>query len=1297
MRSPGARGALGVLLVAVLAWVATGLELTNDLGRLLPQDGELPAALDAIERFQVADTLLIEVDGSDATRAELLEATDALGEELRANQLFESVRYRVEVDDGVALQKAAEPHAIALVPADVMAERLSDEGIRAALASQMARLYGPGGSMFESRIVADPLDLTGLALREVRAKTGPFAMEVEAGHFLDRSGTRALILVEPAVPALGMGPDHPLIAGLEEALEACALPADYLGGHRMASDAATLIQQDVQLATKLGAVLLILLFVIGFRSFRPIGGALTVSLVAAASASAVAALLSPIHGVSLGFAAALLGLAVDYWVHLYVAASARGGASFRERLDAALAALAEIKTALLLGAGSTAGACAVLLLSRYPVVQDLGAMGIAAAGGALAGTFLLGPLAYAAFGSKPLPRPELELLPGGLRGVIVVATVAALAIATGSQFNGDPRDLTPARPETKALEAELSARYGGFGTGGMVALEGESQGAARDAAVQVQAALEPLPGVDAVGPAALLPGPETIAARRDALPPVDELQERLDAAAADIGFAPALVEGLAERIHTPGPELTADTWEGTALSSLASGQVEGSSVMLSVVLADDGPGDTVEATARSTWPEAQFVMPGRFATQGVQDIVDELVRLGGIALAGVALMLAIRYRDPRKVMAAILPCLVAIAWALGGMAFLGIAWNAVSACGMVLIVGLGLDYGVFMVEDSDRKDGHATYAVLMSALTTGIGFGILAVTRSPALQGVGVAVLVGVLSALATAVLLTPRIARAQPLVNATLGRWGRRVAVGALVLVNVDVLAQQLFYLSPPDIDGRAQDHQLAFSQTDRSFGPHRLIQREGMWVQYTEGDAWMRGYAAAPMAPDLRKRLEDQTLVAFDQSVPNPIGQYLILRATALWAPRLDQYFRPVDLAELKGATDGAPDHFALLGPAYTRKVYYHAIHDVGQAFADSPFVVGCTGFIAGPGSTDGAHWLLARNFDFDGGPVFDRDKIVSFVRPSSGHAFVSVSFTGFVGAVSGMNDQRLAVAINAAGTDDPPNAGTPMTLIVREILEEASSLDEAEAILRKRKGFVSENVMVVDGDAGEAALFEVSPSQLARVDVPNGHLGVANHFRDPIYADDQQNAWRQDEITTTYRQARMDELLDQHAPILDMERAVEILRDRRAPGGEELPAGHRHAIDADIATHSVVFDATTGEVWVSRYPNAAGGYLAFSLDGGLAGNLDPTWAVEPHEVRRTLDIHRGRALLHEGTVEAAEQARILMPGHPQPLLKLGLLHAQAGDCERARPLLEEALAIPPEYAKQVRDIEEALARCP
>ncbi len=1302
MNSPWTRLAAGLALLLSMVLLGRGLTLTDDLSALLPAEGELSEALDLVQRFQVADTMLIEVDGTGVSRKELLAATDDLGERLRTEPRFGAVRYRAEVEDGRRLQAAVKPHAVALIPQDQLAERLSDEGLRTALRGQLARLAGPGGSMFEGAFLADPLDVSGLALSQLRGTTGPFAVAVEDGHFLDRTGTRALILVEPTIPALEMGPEHELLDILAAELAATELPTDWLGGHRMASEAAGMIHADVQRAITLGTVLLVLLFLLGFRSLRPVLGSLGSAGMAAAAAAAVAALLSPIHGISMGFAAAVLGLAVDYWIHLYVAASSKPPApDFRGRYELARQAFDEIRPALLLGAGSTAGACLVLMISRYPVVRDLGAMGIAAALGALLGTWLLGPVLFGVFGGRRLPSLPLGRIPRLARLGLILATLAALVFASNTRFEGDPRELGPARPETRELEQQLAARYGGFGTGGLIAIRGETLDEALGQAWQVQQALEALPGVDPVGPARLLPGATVAQARADALPPVEELQARVEAAAVEVGFTAEAVSGVAERLHATSPvPLSAETWEGTPVSSLASGHVlaDDKAVMLSVVLADDSLGEAVEAATRQASPRAELVLTSQFATRGVDAIVSELVRLGSLALVGIVLVLGLRYRDPRKVLAALAPCLVAVAFALGALGLIGEPWNAVSACGMILILGLGLDYGVFMVESSTRAErlGHTGYAVLMSALTTLFGFGVMAITRSPALFGVGLAVLVGVAAAMTSALLVSPRLASGEPLLGGRLGRWGLGLAALALILVNADLLAQQLFYLSPGP-SGTAPTWELEQPRPgDRRFGPNRLVQSQGVWTQYTEGDPYSRGWAAAVMAPDLRKRLEDQTLVSFSDSVPNPIGRYLILRGTGLWAPRLDQHFLPEHLAELVGSTDAGDDHFALLGPAYTRKVYYHAIHDIGQAVVDSPFVVGCTGFMAQ--DADG-HWILGRNFDFDGGPIFDRDKVVQFVQPEDGYAFVSVGFTGFLGVVSGMNEQGIAVAINASGSDDPPVAGTPMTLIIREILERAGTLEEAEAILVRRKGFVSENVMVVDAAGDRAALFEVSPRRLDLIEV-QGQLGVANHFRTDTFAGDEQTAWRIDEITTRYRQARVDELLAEEP--ISMERAVEILQDRQGPEGRILPPGHRWAIDADIATHSVVMKPASGEIWVSRYPNTSGGYVAYTLEDALdEGAIEPVEVVPAGDVRRTVDIHRGRKLLKEGgsapqRESAARRAMLLMPGHPQPMLALGEALVDQGRCEDALPILEEALAVPLEYASQTRSAEELVASC-
>ena len=530
---------------------------------------------------------------------------------------------------------------------------------------------------------------------------------------------------------------------------------------------------------------------------------------------------------------------------------------------------------------------------------------------------------------------------------------------------------------------------------------------------------------------------------------------------------------------------------------------------------------------------------------------------------------------------------------------------------------------------------------------------------------------------------------------------WLSRLALAGLVLVNIDALAAQLAFLTPP-----ASPRPLAWeveepSPGDRRFGPNRLLFSEGIWTALWTGDPYERGQASAALSKDLDQSLEAELLETFERAVPSALGRFAIIRGVALGMHDIDAYFLPDQLAEIQGFTDTNEDPLAHLGPAYTRKIFYHAIHDIGQALVDSPLVVtACTGFMAGGPATPDGHWLLARNFDFDGGSGFDALKVVTFVAPDQGIPYVSVSFAGMTGVMTGVNREGVAVALQAGASGTPVRLGMPMTLIAQEILSSAASLDQAQAILERRRGLVAENVLVVDGEAGQAALFEVTPERVERVDV-DGALSVSNHFRSPALLEDEVNVVRKAEGTTVPRLARMEELVAESYGQLDMASAVRVLQDRRGPGGVDLPRGHRWAIDADIATHSVVIDATARRIWVSRFPNTAGGYVGYDLEDGLAGVLRPVEVVPAGDPQATLDVHQSRALVREAAQQSppeaerlARQALALNPGHPEPLQALATaLIAQGRDAEAA-PLVRQALDAPPEHAHQVRELEAMLA---
>jgi hypothetical protein len=81
----------------------------------------------------------------------------------------------------------------------------------------------------------------------------------------------------------------------------------------------------------------------------------------------------------------------------------------------------------------------------------------------------------------------------------------------------------------------------------------------------------------------------------------------------------------------------------------------------------------------------------------------------------------------------------------------------------------------------------------------------------------------------------------------------------------------------------------------------------------------------------------------------------------------------------------------------------------------------------------------------------------------------------------------------------------------------------------------------------------------------------------------------------------------------------------------GGTALPLGHRKAIDALIATHGVVMDATARALWVSEGPHLAGRFLRFNL----ARLLDP--AFEPDASEGEPSAIPEDAIFKDGTYDA------------------------------------------------------------
>jgi predicted exporter len=100
-----------------------------------------------------------------------------------------------------------------------------------------------------------------------------------------------------------------------------------------------------------------------------------------------------------------------------------------------------------------------------------------------------------------------------------------------------------------------------------------------------------------------------------------------------------------------------------------------------------------------------------------------------------------RYRS--ETWRVILPTALASLVTLALLGLTGQALQLFHVLALMLLLGVGVDYGIFLQEEPSRRDPVAWLAVVLSALGTILSFGLLGLSKTPALQAFGLTMLIG--------------------------------------------------------------------------------------------------------------------------------------------------------------------------------------------------------------------------------------------------------------------------------------------------------------------------------------------------------------------------------------------------------------------------------------------------------------------------------------------------------------------------------------------------------------------------
>lgn len=374
-------------------------------------------------------------------------------------------------------------------------------------------------------------------------------------------------------------------------------------------------------------------------------------------------------------------------------------------------------------------------------------------------------------------------------------------------------------------------------------------------------------------------------------------------------------------------------------------------------------------------------------------------------------------------------------------------------------------------------------------------------------------------------------------------------------------------------------------------------LKNRYGIWEMYLSGNAYQVGLSHGALGQDLMQKQEKVFFQKVEELVPKK-GMQRFLRYFLHWYNRqIPRYVRSDFQAEIFGMSRYASEEYNWVAPKFKRALYLHGAHDIGHALQDL-MLVGCSSLAVWGAHSEEADLLIGRNFDFYAGDDFAQDKVIAFIRPEKGIPYMSVSWAGMAGVVSGMNLQGLTVTMNAGKSQIPWRAKTPISLVAKEILQYASTIEEAIAIAQRQKVFVSESLMIGSAKDKKAILIELSPSAMGIFEVDNaGRLLCSNHFQSEAFAQDLRNThWKQNGHSL-YRWEKMQELTENEK--LNPDKIASLLRNTDGLQGKNIGYGNEKSLNQLLAHHAVIFSPEKKIVWVSAPPYQLGKMLAFNLE--------------------------------------------------------------------------------------------------
>lgn len=777
-----------VLIFLLAGWFALQVKFEEDISKILPKDKKIEKLNEVFQNSKFIDKLAVTVSlkdtAADAQPDSLVAYADELiaGMESKLDSFITKINYKV--DDGLALElfgTVSDHLPVYLNEKDYaqIDSLITPARVKETLEQNFRTLTSPSGFALKSMISKDPVGITFLGLKKLQQLQYDENFELYDNYIMTKDRKHLMLFITPRFPPNNTGKNALLLKGLDNLIDndSSSVTATYFGATAVSVGNALQLRKDSLLTQGITVLFIIVFLGFYFRKKRaPFIILVPVIFGAVFSLAAIYFFKGSISVIALGTGSVVLGIAVNYSLHVFN--HYRHTRNIQELIR-------DLAMPMTVGSFTTIGGFLCLQFVESEMLKDLGLFAaFSLIGASLCSLiflphFIAGKKEQAAHKADEFSwidkiaslRPEYNKY---LVIIIIGLTIFFAFWAGKAGFESDLQNMNFMSSRLKESEKKLNQINQYALQSVYLVTEGSTLDDALVNNEKLAKQIEKLQDENVVkkysGVSSLIISDSLQKTR------IERWNSYWTTDKKAALMATLIKEGVALRFNASAFDNFKMLLDNNYVPVDRDAMADVRKNFLDDYITEK-PGKTTVVTLVKTIPEKRQQVYKAFeneahvtvldkqylANRFVEIINSDFTRIAVMTSLLVFIVLLIVYGRIELALVSFIPMFISWVWILGIMGIAGIQFNIINIIISALIFGLGDDYSLFIMDGllQEYKTGKKNLSsfkssIILSAVTTVAGLGVLIFAKHPALQSIALISIIGILCVVVMAQILIP-------------------------------------------------------------------------------------------------------------------------------------------------------------------------------------------------------------------------------------------------------------------------------------------------------------------------------------------------------------------------------------------------------------------------------------------------------------------------------------------------------------------------------------------------------------